>query len=701
MNHLRFHKLLTALAVMLTSATTTASENTDFITSWNHTMTTNVNNLEKLAALYPKTPDEITQWAQAALTLAKQELADIINVKHRTFANTIEALDISQNKLSCFISILHLIIYCHPDAQMRTTAQETIQEIQPKTIELYINPVLYQIVQEYDLQFKSQETLSAHQELLLSDTLRSCKMSGLHLPEPQLTRFKELSNELATLEQQFQVNINNDNRTIAIPENELTGVSERFKQSLTLKDGMYELATDMPTYMTIMQECSNATTRKVMFFAKNNTAYPQNHDVLVQMLHKRTEKAKLLDHENYTAYDLSRTSAKNLETVEKFLIEIANKAQQKAQQELALLCKDLPEGVCCNQDGSLNQWDQAYAFNAYKKKYFAIDEAEIAQYLPIDRVLDTTFDIYQNFLGLKFKKTVPAWTWHEDVYLIEIYQESSGQLLGYLFLDLYPRPNKYGHACVMPQVMSSRPGQEQMTSVGVMITNFPKPTKNSPSLLKHNDAVTFFHEFGHAMHLTLGRTQYSSQAGFNVAPDFAEVPSQMFEQWMWQQEELINMSKHYQTGKQLDQQTVTKKIELRKANSGLQMLRQCLLALFCLRLMTDEQLSYQPDQLWQNLHDTYLTGLLGYEAAAHFYSDFGHLACSELYGAKYYCYMWTNVFAIDLFNEIKNNNFSDEYRNKAIALLRAGGSVPAETLLREFLGREPNATAFMKEFGLC
>jgi len=670
------------------------------IQEYNATISANVNSREKLAQIYPKTVEEIQTWTAAALQIARQETQEILAIANKTFANTMQALDISSHKLQDLYAILNILSFTHPDQAIRDAVREAIKDIQTASIDLYVNPTLYHAIQEYADHFQQLETLTPEDQLLLDGFLESCKRSGMHLPEAQLNQVKQLSKELAALEQDFLININNNNDFITVTKDALEGLPDSFINQLTCNDDAYQVPVNFSTYITVMTECTVASTRKALYLTRKNMAYPENDTVLIELLTKRDELAAILGYPSYAAMDLSRTSAETIENVETFLTAIADTAQQKAQKEIAQLTTDLPDGITSNENGTLNPWDYGYSTTHYNKKHYNVDESAIAEYFPTENVIDGIFDIYQNFLGLTFKKVTPVWSWHEDVYLIEIYRQSSGELLGYLFLDLYTRPNKYPHACVAEQIGSSAIGDKNKTSVAVMITNFQKPSQDTPSLLKHNDIVTFFHEFGHAMHFVMGRTKHASHAGFNVSCDFAEVPSQMFEEWMFEPEIVAKMSQHYQTKQPLDSETIQKSLALRQAESGFHTLRQCMYALFALRLMTNSDLSYKPAELWQSLDSRYFSDLLKYEPTIHDYAAFGHLAAAELYGAKYYSYLWTKVFAIDLYAQIKQNNYNGQYSEKVRQLLSAGGSVPSYDLLTAFLEREPNQDAFFAALGL-
>jgi thimet oligopeptidase len=679
---------------------------TEAIKAHDTRMSMDVNSLEKLAIVYPKSVDEIKQWTDAAIALVQHECATIIALQDqdRTFDNTMHALDISYNKVKTFMSLLGMLEYVHPDSAIREAIHTATTTLTDVLIDLFMDPALYQAVQNYYDHNHQHETLSTVDELLLTDFLKSCKRLGLHLPQSVLDQIKTISKELAAMEQDFIVNISNDNSTITVTRDELQGLSDDFIDHLQQDGDSYIVPCNHVYYVPVMTQCSVGQTRKKLYFARNNEVYPTNDTLLVSILTKRQQLATLLGHKSFASVDLEQTSAKNVETVDQFLRQLAHVTSQKATQECALLKTDLPEGIQLQADGCFNAWDYPYVDAQYNKKHFSIDESAIAQYLPVEKVIDGIFHIYQDLLGLIFKKVTPVWSWHEDVYLIEIYRQSSQklstqELLGYLFLDLYPRPNKYSHACVAPQFYSYNLAGKNSTSIATLIVNVPQPSGDKPALLRHSDAVTFFHEFGHAMHHVLGRTQHPGQSGTNVAVDFVETPSQMFEQWMFEPAMLAQVSGHYQTNEPLPADIINKKIKLRQANAGYMCLRQCMIALFALHSMTDNDLSYNPAALWKSLHEKYSASLIGYEENNHWYTTFGHLA-SDLYASKYYGYLWTEVFALDLFSEIKKHEFSPEYSAKVIQLLSAGGSVDAQILLHDFLGREPNQNAFLTKLGL-
>ncbi len=690
------------LSVFLMKNLTSSTENKmnfNALKNHNDLMSMDVNNLEKLTMIFPKSVQEINDWTTSAIDLIHQEVDQILAVQNPTFENTMRALDISFNKFGNYVSILATLNNVHPDTTIRDTALAAEKTLREVAIDLSMNAELYQLIQNYYDNYSQKEKLTSEDKLLITDYLKACKRKGLHLPATVLEQAKKIAKEISALEQDFSVTINNDDTSIQATKEELLGVNENFIKSLEKDGDAYIVPCKLSTFLPVITECSVEATRKRIFFARSNIAYPQNEMLLTQLLKKRHEFATLLGYPSFASLDLEQTSAKNITNIQNFLTPLAETCLKKIDQEFAQLKNDLPEGIQLQKNNTFNQWDYPYVYTQYKKKYFSIDESAIAEYFPVQKVIDGIFIIYQNFLGLTFKKVTPQWSWHEDVMLIEIYRQSSQELLGYLFLDLYPRANKFSHACVQPIIASHNNDHKNITSVATLITNFPKPSADAPALLKHSDVVTFFHEFGHAMHNVLSRTQHPGQAGLNVALDFVETPSQMFEQWMYEPEMLSLVSGHYKTHEPLPKEIIEKKIKLRQANSGHTTLRQCMIGLFALQSMSNNDLSYNPALLWKSLDQKYLSKFMKYEDNNHWFTTFGHLA-SDTYASKYYSYLWTEVFALDLFASIKKNNFNPEYSQKVIKLLSAGASVEPEILLEEFLGRKPNQTAFLSVLGL-
>jgi len=199
------------------------------------------------------------------------------------------------------------------------------------------------------------------------------------------------------------------------------------------------------------------------------------------------------------------------------------------------------------------------------KEKFNQTEEQLREYFPAEHVKEVTMEIYQELLGLKFRKLENANTWHKDVSCYEVRDSESDELMGYFYLDLFPRPDKFNHAAAFPLVMRSNIDGVITPPTTAMVTNFVQH-EGEPALLKHHEVATFFHEFGHVMHGVCTEANFTTFSGTSVEQDFVEMPSQMLENWMWQKEILKKISKHYKTGEPMSDAMIDAKLAKREVS---------------------------------------------------------------------------------------------------------------------------------------
>jgi len=529
--------------------------------------------------------------------------------------------------------------------------------------------------------------------------MKGLHRAGLHLSEDVLTKVKALQKEIAKLSLEFSRNITLDKSTINVSQEALQGVSSEFLSGLKKDEaGNYIIPCTMPTRDEILNHCSVSDTRRAFLHAYHNRAYPVNKAILETIFAKRYELARLLGFESYGHYDLDNQMAKTPEVAEQFIIDLANKVAPKAKKEFDRLVSDLPDGVVL-VDGKFSPSDLLYANQQYKKKHFSLDDREVAQYFTMEKTIEGIFSIYQKFLGLEFTLLKPEGLWHDDATVIEVKKKGNHSVEGYIFLDLHPRENKYSHACCASLVppLKVREGMKKRPSVSMVIANFPKSTEQRPSLLKHNDVETFFHEFGHAMHHLLGRTEMNEFAGYETKHEFVEVPSQMFEEWMWDKVMLKNVTAHYKTGESLSEALLDTMLALKRFDKGYFVQRQCSLALIALayhKAGAHKDL----DAVYGDVYDRIIKHVAR-DPELHMYASFGHLTG---YAAKYYGYMWSKVFALDLFNAVRKHGLLDGATGARFidTILGKGGAVDPSLMLKNFLGREANQDAFLQDIGV-
>lgn len=652
--------------------------------------------------LFPKTMSQISACKISAINKAQQALETVkaIDDGQHTFANTFGMLDTIQDQFSTVAGIIRLLEMVSPDKATRDQCHAATLELNTFSTDAFLNKDLYHACKQYVDGALHHETISSEQRYVIDETMKEFKRSGFALPDATFKHVKVLSKKLGELDLAFETNIANDKSYVVASHHDLAGLSDAFVAQLERVGENYKVTCDYPVYTEVMNHCSVSDTRKKLYRAFNNRAYPDNIAVLDDIIKERDALAKLLGYESYAALSLESLMAKDPGHVTTFIADLAKSAHGKAIEEYQTFAKELPEGITL-VDGKFQPWDVGFVKTAYKKKHFAIDDRQIAQYFEVDATLTTIFTIYQNFLGLRFFMTKPAWSWHDDVRLIEVYDTRTDALRGHILLDLYPREYKYSHACWMPLISARKKRNADGTwaytpVLGVMIANFPKATPTTPALLKHADVETFFHEFGHAMHSVLGATEMAAASGTSVKRDFVEVPSQMFEEWMFDHDMLHAIGRHYQTHATLPDELIKKIVALKKFDSGSFVVRQCALSMLALDIFGKGG-CHNVDQLAQRLHEQ-LVPMVNFDPTTHFHASFGHLAG---YGAAYYSYMWSKVYALDLFYAIKEQGLSDSTVGKQFvdSVLSRGGSTEPDRLLKDFLGRAPNQKAFAHDLG--
>jgi len=362
---------------------------------------------------------------------------------------------------------------------------------------------------------------------------------------------------------------------------------------------------------------------------------------------------------------------------------------------------DLKKKDCAERghtfDGKINPWDWRYYYNMVIEKEYQVDEDKISEYFPVEHVTDAMLQIYEEVLGLTFIKTQNPKTWHEDVQQYSVYNAPDKAFMGHFYLDLYPREGKYGHAAEFDIQKGCIVNGKKQYPGSAMLANFTKPLKDKPALLKHDEVVTFFHEFGHVMHELMSTAKYHLFSGTNVQRDFVETPSQMLENWCYDAAALKRLSKHYQTGEPLPENLRNQLVKAKKACAAVLYKRQLFFGYFDIAIHTAKG-NVNTTEVWNDLRKK----ITGIEAPPNTNgaANFGHLLGG--YSAGYYGYLWSEVFAADLFREfdkkgVLNRELGLKYRNKILA---PAGTKDAMDLLIDFLGREPQQEAFLIHIGL-
>ncbi|KAG5476183.1 hypothetical protein LSCM4_05143 [Leishmania orientalis] len=677
----------------------------------------NISAIEKCAALFPKTVAACEELVNAAKHRAEQSLSKIYDVAaaDRTFRNTAKPIDIAATELDVSTSLLSVIASVSPSKEVRDEATKRVVELESFAIDNFeSNRQLYSALKEvcaapsYEAEYANGMAPREY-TFWMEEQLADYRRKGMELPEEEFQKVVQLQKELASLCTAFQQNISEDKTEVRVGADALKGVPESVLSALQrTEDGEYTLKMDYPTYFAVMKNCEVASTRQSMARAFTNRAYPVNDTLLKDIIEKRHQLAVILGYPSFAHLYISDKMAKTPETAQAFVEGMIPKLQKKWAEEASLLKKHLHPSCSLSPAGNIEAYDIPFMINQIKKTLLNVSETEIQEYFPMDATVKALFDIYQSFFDVTFVQVDNgSELWHSETKTLVVKDNKSDCVLGYIILDLFPREGKYSHACchsVVPPILLNEDGNEFSPALAVVIANFPAATAERPALFLHDDVQTFFHEFGHAIHALMGRTRMATFAGTRVKRDFVELPSQMLEEWLWEPEILQKITSHYKTKEALPRALIDAKVASKNAFSGRDTLRQLQFAMYSLQIFglpfsTQSRDQLTTTQLFQGIEPRVMPGV-NYDHSTHFESAFGHLTG---YGAGYYGYMWSKVFALDLFEYIRSHNglLDPKLGSRYVdCIIGVGGSQDPNDMLAKFLGRKPNNEAFLRNIGV-
>ena len=648
------------------------------------------------------TPDIVTRECAAAIAACDAVVAAIVATpaSARTFANTLVALESAADYIGQASGAYAFMAYVAVDDALRETARAWDEKLSKYAVELSFREDLYAVVKEYAATPEAQG-LAGDEERLLERALRDYRRNGFELPKEQRERVQASMNRLVELGTEFRKAIDTWEDAIIVERHDLAGMPDRWIDGLkTVDEGgvtKYRVSLDYPEIMPFMDNGDSGYWRRELFLKNQCKGGKPNVAVLEEAIKVRGEVAALLGYDSWAAYVVEKRMAKTREAVEGFLRDLARKLQPKFTADMEALSGAKLEHA---GDAIVNIWDWWYYTNRLHKTEYAVDDFEIANYFPLDACIEGLFMVTQELLGIRFEPAPDAPKWHEDVQAFDIYDARDSaprsEPFARFYMDLYPRPNKFGHAAAFTLRSGRRllDGTYQQP-VSSIVANFTKPTPESPSLLRHTEVVTLFHEFGHILHQTLTRAHYLEFSGSSTERDFVEAPSQMLEHWVWDGEVLGRFARHHQTGAPLPEHLLDAMVRAKYVSSGIAALRQ----LFFSRLDFAYHSPGFDGDTTAKLAELYALSGFPYPEGTYFQGGWGHLFG---YDAGYYGYLWSRVFGDDMFTRFARAGVFDqptgiEYREK---VLERGGSVDGDVLVRDFLGREPNSDAFLRELGL-
>ena len=569
----------------------------------------------------------------------------------------------------------------HPDEKIRDFGNEADSKIQNLALEIFKDEDLYEKFKEIQTNNLDEESKTFFKDLDID-----FKDAGHGLSVEKKNRLTEIEKKLIDLSISFSENIAKDKTEVLFLEDELKGLSQNELKNLRKNNDSFVITMAYPDINAVMENCNIRTTREIVWKAFNNRAVKENSPILEEAVQLRNEKALLFGFKTWAEYRLQNRMAKSPKNVASMYESLIPKLQKAAEVEKSELATDNIEIT------DISPWDIRYFISKERSEVSSVENSELKKYFYIHNVKTEMFKVCEEVFDLQIKPESNETAWHEDVELWSLW-EKNGQQLAYFYLDLHPREGKFTHAAVFD--ISSGGSSRQELPICSMVANFPNPNTGD-GLMTLDEVETLFHEFGHVLHNGVGKSKYTRFVGANCEWDFVEAPSQIMEHWVWKVDCMKRISKHIETGDSLSEEICEKLNKSKNIGVSLLTLRQVSFGL------ADQHLHGEnyTDSLLDVEHSAQKVTTITYPKDINHLAAFGHLLGG--YDAAYYGYLWAEIIGDDLFSRFENegvlsNSVGVDYKNK---ILRPGGTVPAEIMVKDFLGRKWNNEAFLSQKNL-
>lgn len=642
------------------------------------------------------------------IAVAKAEIDTIVqNDAPPDFANTIEALEFSGLELDRVAAVFFNLNAAETTPEIQELAQEISPLLTAFNNDIVLNePLFARVKSVYDQ--RDLLALTEEQQTLLRKKYRHFKRNGALLNASGKKTLRKIDKDLARLKLTFGENVlaaTNRYELHITDQEQLAGLPEGSREAAAQlaasreKEG-WVFTLDYPSYGPFMKYAEDRELRKEMYMAYGSKCFQgdelDNSLNIKQIVQLRHQRALLLGFKNHAHFVLEERMAKSSEKVAEFLRELLVKAKPAALREFSEL-REFASGMSGPE--KLKPWDSAYYSEKLKQKKFQLDDEVLKPYFKLENVIDGVFSVAKKLFGLRFHEVEKIDTYHPDVRTYEVY-DADGKFLALFYGDFHPRPGKRGGAWMTSYKSQYRKAGEEARPHISNVCNFTKPTPTKPSLLTFREVLTLFHEFGHALHGMLADSTYPSLSGTSVFWDFVELPSQVLENWCYEEEALELFARHYKTGEVIPMELIDKLKATATFQEGMATLRQIGFAML--------------DMAWHGCDPTAVEDVKEYELEAMadtllfdpipetcMSTSFSHIFQGG-YAAGYYSYKWAEVLDADAFQYFKEQGVFDRATANLFRehILSKGGTEDPMVLYRRFRGREPKIEALLERAGL-
>jgi peptidyl-dipeptidase Dcp len=630
------------------------------------------------------------------------------NPQEPGFDNVVLALEKSGQLLARIEGVFHNLASSCTDETLQAIELEMAPRLSAHWSAISMHPVLFA---RLDAVYSCRESLKLDSESLrvLERYHLDFVRAGAQLKGQRRDRLAAIAQRLAVLGTQFNQNVLGDEEewTLPLTESQMAGVPQSVRDGAAAK--AKDLGIEAPFAITLsrssaepfLQYAEDRGLREQLFrawTARGDNKNARNNTALItEMLALRAERATLLGYENFATFKLADSMAGTPQKARALLEEVWEPARKRALEE-----RDALQAMIAREGANfrLAPWDWRYYAEKLRKERYDFDEAALKPYFQLGNLIDAAFFTAQKLFGLSFRERTDMPVYHPDVRVWEVVRDDA--VIGLFYGDYFARPGKQGGAW-----MSSFRDQERVNgptsdkNVLPIIINNCNFSKSDPCLLSFDDAVTLFHEFGHALHGLLSQVRFPRLSGTNVARDFVELPSQLFEHWLEEPQVLTRFARHYQTGEPIPKPLLDKMLAAKNYGQGFATVEFLASALIDMDFHT---LPPGSDPLTAQRETLTRIGMPEEIAPRHAAPHFTHVFSGDGYSAGYYAYMWSEVLDADGFGAFTeaHDPFDAAAAHRLLKFIySSGGTRDYATAYRAFRGRDPHIEALLKGRGLA
>jgi peptidyl-dipeptidase Dcp len=639
----------------------------------------------------------------------QQEIDAIVaNSEAPTFENTIAAFDLSGEVLRKVEGVFYRLRSAETSDEIDSIAKVLVPITSAHQSNMYLNePLFARVKAVYENQ--TGAALSQEQSRVLEKVYRRFERGGANLDEAGKDRIRKIDELLSMLTMEFGNNLlaeTNDYQLVIEDEADLEGLPESVRSAAAEtaekagKPGTWMFTLQKPSWIPFLQYAENRQLREelysAMFMRSDNGNQYDNKEIIKQIVSLRIERARLLGYNTHAEFMLVDRMAGEPGNVYDLLMQIWEPAISKAGVEAQMM-----QEIIDREGGGfkLQSWDWWYYAEKIRKEKYELDEEELRAYFSLETVKEGLFNVVNNLYGLTFELREDLPAYHEEVMAYEV-KEKDGSHLGILYMDFHPRPGKRGGAWSTSIRQAHTVDGVRVAPVHLIVMNFTRPTGNKPALLSFDETLTFFHEFGHALHSMLTRCEYLTTSGTAVARDFVELPSQIMENWAADPEVLVTYARHYQTGEPIPETLLEKMEASGKFNQGFTTVEYVAASILDMdyHTLTDAS-TLNVNEFEEASMDR--IGLISEIIPRYRSTYFQHIFAGG-YSAGYYSYIWAEVLDKDAFNAFKetslfNQQVATSFRQN---ILEKGGSEEEMKMYLNFRGKEPTIEPLLQGRGL-